>query len=81
MYRSIEAMVIFLDRPSKNESISPAAKSWYPRVLLQASSFQATFGLTTRGFGSNFCELLMDISESPRTVDAVGGDCQKAASL
>jgi hypothetical protein len=49
MYLWMDATVILRERPSQNESNSPAANNSYPRVLPQSSIFQAVRGRTTSG--------------------------------
>jgi hypothetical protein len=57
MYRWMDSTVIFLDRPSRNESNSLAASSSYRRVLLHASIRRASLGFTRSGPKSEGAEL------------------------
>ena len=79
--------MILRERPSRKLSSSPADSSSYPFVLLHASSFQATLGLTTSGSTASFVKssgppvMQIDIVEAPRSVSNEGLQPKTTMSL
>jgi hypothetical protein len=79
--------MILRERPSRKLSSSPADSSSYPLVLLHASSFQATLGLTTSGSTASLVKssgppvMQIDIVEAPRSVSNEGLQPKTTMSL